>query len=222
VERVSAASPAIEYLFNDLSSGLDLSQLDDQARLVSLVTPYIERVPDGVLKQLMRHRLEGITGLSSDAVQPSARPAPPTGAGTPALTPLSRRLLACLLRSPEAIKAVDEEVRDAIAGHASTDLFAEIVKYVDDNPAVDRVELIGRWAGQPIGVELARLSERPPALSGEALSRELAEGLRNYVAQKARDQRLKLLSELKDAPSHDKLRTLHTLQKASGADSKGD
>ena len=55
LDRVADAAPAIEYLFSELSTGLDIRQLDGQARLASLVQPYIEKVPTGVLKQLMRN-----------------------------------------------------------------------------------------------------------------------------------------------------------------------
>ena len=44
--RVAAASPAIEYLFSRLGEGLDVTHLDGQAQLATLVLPLIERVPD--------------------------------------------------------------------------------------------------------------------------------------------------------------------------------
>jgi DNA primase len=62
--RLSAhAEPAIEYLFGQLSQGLDLANLDDQARLASLAMPHIDRVPEGILKQLMQNRLRTLTGF---------------------------------------------------------------------------------------------------------------------------------------------------------------
>ncbi|MGD8830427.1 MAG: DNA primase [Pseudomonadales bacterium] len=215
LRRVTDGSPAIEYLFTELSEGLDLHQLDDQARLASLVMPYIEKVPDGVLKQLMRHRLSRLTGLGTDAAPAVARPRMRARAPAPdgALSPLTRRLLSCLLRVPESLGGVEPAVRAAVAGYAADDVFAEIVTYVDQNPGVDRSELVGRWAGQPVGSELAALAAVPHTLSEEAVARELAEGLASYVAAKARDDRRRLLRELKEAPSAEKLRTLQSLIK---------
>ena len=54
--RVAGATSGIDYLFSELENGLDLSQLDDRARLASLAAPFIDRVPDGVLKMLMGNR----------------------------------------------------------------------------------------------------------------------------------------------------------------------
>ncbi len=215
LERVNDAAPAIEYLFSELASGLDVRQLDAQARLASLVLPYIEQVPNGVLKQLMQNRLTQMTGLAGAPKpaprQRSVRPVAADGG----LTPLTRRLLGHVLRVPEALQTVDADLRAAVARHADSDLFAEVVQYVDGNPGADRSELVGRWAGSPLAAEIGRLAEQPHTLPEAAVVRELAEGLQSYVSGKAREARRQLLSELKEAPSADKLKALRTLQ-ASG------
>lgn len=216
LQRVADAVPAIEYLFAELSAGLDVRQLDGQARLASLVMPYIGKVPEGVLKQLMQNRLTQLTGLSGSpapAGQALARTQPRRASPAAAtLTPLTRRLLGCLLRVPEALQSVDAEVRAAIAGYAASDPFAEVVHYVDRNPGADRSELVGRWAGSPLAAEIARLADRPHTLPEAAVARELADGLASYVAGKAREARRQLLSELQEAPSQDKLKALRALQ----------
>lgn len=212
LERVADAAPAIEYLFSELSTGLDIRQLDGQARLASLVQPYIDKVPDGVLKQLMQNRLNQITGLA-DAPKPVARARmnrPASQAG--GLTPLTRRLLGYLLRVPEALQSVDAQTRAAVGANAESDPFAEVVQYIDNNPGADRSELIGRWAGSPLAAEIGRLAQQPHTLPEEAVARELAEGLNSYVAGKVREARRALLAELKEAPSAEKLKALRSLQ----------
>ena len=212
LERVADAAPAIEYLFSELSTGLDTRQLDGQARLASLVQPYIEKVPAGVLKQLMQNRLNQITGLV-EAPKPVARsrtnrPSAQEGG----LSALTRRLLGYLLRVPEAMQSVDAETRAAVAANAETDPFAEVVQYIDAHPNADRSELVGRWAGSPLAEEIGRLAQQPHTLPEEAVARELAEGLKSYVAGKVKEQRRALLSELKEAPSAEKLQALRSLQ----------
>jgi len=212
LERVGDAAPAIEYLFSELSAGLDIRQLDGQARLASLVLPYMEKVPNGVLKQLMQHRLTQITGLEA-APKPAARPrVTRPSARDGGLTPLTRRLLGYLLRVPESLLSVDPEIRSAVIAHADVDPFAEVVKFVDDNPGADRTELVGRWAGSPLAAEIARVADQPHTLPEEAVARELQEGLEAYVAGKEKEARRQLLSDLKAAPSADKLKALRSLQ----------
>jgi len=215
--RIGQALPAIEYLFAELSAGLDLRQLDGQARLASLVMPYIDRVPEGVLKALMRNRLTQLTGLAGAGSDGAGRPMP-TRVETdrsPALTPLTRRLLGCLLRVPESLQLVPADVRAEVGRYAQEDVFAEVVKYVDDNPNTDRSELVGRWAGAPVGAELARLADAPHTLPESAVATELVDGLRSYVAAKEREARRRALLALKEAPSAEKLKALQSLRPGS-------
>ncbi len=219
LERISDAAPAIEYLFSELSTGLDTRQLDDQAKLASLVLPYIEKVPNGVLKQLMQNRLNQITGLA-DAPKPAAkarvsRPSAQEGG----LTPLTRRLLGYLLRVPEAIQRVDAETRAAVAANAESDPFAEVVQYIDSNPDADRSELVGRWAGSPLAEEIGRLAQQPHTLGEAAVAQELEEGLKSYVAGKEKEIRAALLARIKEDPSPENLQALRSLQ-ATGTTSR--
>ena len=212
LERVADAVPAIEYLFAELSAGLDTRQLDDQAKLASLVLPYIDKVPNGVLKQLMQNRLNQITGLA-EAPKPAARarvnrPSAREGG----LTPLTRRLLGYLLRVPEAIQGVDADTRAAVAANADSDPFAEVVQYIDSNPTADRSELVGRWAGSPLAGEIGRLTQQPHTLPEAAVAKELEEGLKSYVAGKQKQIRRALLARIKEDPSPENLKALRSLQ----------
>ena len=77
--RLENAVPAIEYLFGELQSGFDLNTLDDRAKLASLATPHIQRVPAGPLRELMAARLLELTGLNP---QLDAPPPEPLGRGS--------------------------------------------------------------------------------------------------------------------------------------------
>ena len=234
--RVAAASPAIEYLFSRLGEGLDVTHLDGQAQLATLVLPLIERVPDGVLKQLMRQRLESITGFSQPVAPTGGRgaakamsqgraPSPVradgvSGApGSLGFTPLTRRLLSIALREPGVVAKVERSVKDALAECATEDVFADIVSYIDKNPDVELSDVLGRWAGHAAQAEIAALSGRPLHLDSTALSGEFAEGLQRYVEQRARHGRQVLLARMKDSPSADKLEEFWALRRgASGGE----
>ena len=212
--RVSAASPALEYLFAQLSQGLDLANLDDQAKLVSLVMPFVERLPEGILQQLVRRRLTSLTGYVSAHTpvrqRSPARPAPPAAT----LSPLTRRLLRYALRAPQLVREVDEALKTAISELASADTFAEIIDYLDKNPGVDRSQILGRWAGQPIHTELAKLAQQPMELDVEAMRAEFSDGLQRYVALQARSKRRDLLAQMKEDPSREKLHRFWALKQS--------
>jgi DNA primase len=211
--RLRAASPAIEYLFTQLSENLDLAQLDGQAKLASLALPYIERVPAGILKQLMAHRLEKLTGFAAEASAKSRSVERERTRSQPArLSALARRLLHYLMQKPQLAATLDGELATDIAALAALDPFAEIVNYVVENPGVGQSEILGRYSGESIHPLLASLLSKPCSLALEAMATEFTEGLERHVALAAQAKRRQLLAELREDPSQEKLREFWSLR----------
>jgi DNA primase len=88
---IQKARPLPEYLFDHLMAQVDMETLDGRARLVGLALPLIERLPKGILQELMINRLAELTRLEkaslwniANAVAPDA--GSPTTGGTSAQT----------------------------------------------------------------------------------------------------------------------------------------
>ncbi|MBX3705055.1 MAG: DNA primase [Pseudomonadales bacterium] len=218
--RVAGALPAIEYLFDRLADGLDLASLDDRARLASLAMPHIERVPPGFLKDLMLGRLRAVTGLESRAVPrargaPARQPGRPVAAGGANPDPssalqrpggrLQERLLGYLLHKPTLLLAVAPESRARLAAHPAPDLFVEVARYLEGNPEAEPVEILGRWSGTAAHAVLVRLLQAPLALDQHALQGEFTDGVEKLIAGLAREERRRILAEMREAPSREKL-----------------
>ena len=58
--------PLSEFLFEQLSDGIDDSTADGKARLSKICAPQINRIPQGVFRQLMLEELSRRTGISAD------------------------------------------------------------------------------------------------------------------------------------------------------------
>ncbi|MCZ6709507.1 MAG: toprim domain-containing protein, partial [Gammaproteobacteria bacterium] len=208
------AVPAIEYLFDQLTIGLDLQNLDDQAKLASLAMPHIERVPDGILKQLMLNRVETLTGLRPEQSARTARVA--GGARRVAavkLSSLSRRLIAYLFKSPALVRSLDADLLVKLRDSADGDLLADMVNYIDKNPRAERPELLGRWAGHEFHEELLELADRQLDIDDAAMAAEFVDGVASHLDQARRAQRRRLLAEMKDDPSDEKFRRFWTLKR---------
>ena len=65
-ELVQKAQPLSEFLFEQLSDGIDSSTADGKARLSKVCAPQINRIPQGVFRQLMLEELSRRTGISAD------------------------------------------------------------------------------------------------------------------------------------------------------------
>ncbi len=64
--RVSNAVSLPDYFFNSQVQQVDMDTLDGKARLSMLALPFIDKIPRGVLHQLMLDRLGELTGLSTE------------------------------------------------------------------------------------------------------------------------------------------------------------
>jgi DNA primase len=60
---LQAAVSLETFLFDSVAEGLDIGSLEGRARLSKLALPYIQRLPEGVFKQLMFQELARRTGL---------------------------------------------------------------------------------------------------------------------------------------------------------------
>jgi len=56
-DRIRGARPLGEYLIDSLVEKVDLSRMDGRARLVELARPLIEKLPEGVFRQMLIDRL---------------------------------------------------------------------------------------------------------------------------------------------------------------------
>lgn len=78
------ATPLSEFFFQQLASEVDIRTMDGRARLASLAKPYLEKLPQGVFRELMRQKLGEITQLKDirleDAPPRTPEPPPPTEA----------------------------------------------------------------------------------------------------------------------------------------------
>lgn len=229
ITRLDNATPAIEYLFGELAGGFDLNAIDDRARLASLATPYINRVPAGALKDLMLTRLQRLTGLQAGQAAPSSavggQQNPSSGRRRRRSRQLAEELLAMLLKRPELLEALDAEQVDAIAGSQGAGLFGDVVKYVAAHPEAESAQILGRWSGDHHHDVLVRLCQRP----GQSTALEQTEdfrrgemadfkqGVGRLIGEHRRD-RERLVKEMREDHSQDKLARLLALRRGAEVD----
>ena len=215
--QLDHATPAIEYLFDELQAGLDLNAIDDRAKLASLAMPYIDRVPAGALQELMRARVQELSGVQT------ARSAPPEAAGFRTAGNVGRRrppgladkLLAMLVKRPELLRALPSGQAQAIIDGRGSGLFRDVVGYLAEHPDADAAQILGRWSGDRFYEELARLCEpRTTLLSAEQEAADFKDGVARLVAARRHD-RERLVEEVRKDHSKDKLARLQELKQGA-------
>lgn len=227
-QRLEGAVTATDYLFSQLSAGLDLQSLEGRARLASLAEPLIARVPEGVLKSLLRQSLAQRTGLDPaqarqgpepSAVSERAAPAPKPATGRRGRAQLGQRLLTLVLHQPELIVNLNDDIKRKIEAFASEDLFAQIVRYIDQNPNAGIGEILGAWAGEPGHQLLDSARKQPLELAAEAIAAEFQDGVDRLIQLAEDEERRTMLKEMQHAPTKETFLRFMS-RKQGGSDSQ--
>ncbi len=70
------STPLSEFFFQQLAQDVDTRTMDGRARLASLAKPYLEKLPQGVFRELMRQQLGEITQLRDIRLEETLAPTP--------------------------------------------------------------------------------------------------------------------------------------------------
>jgi len=62
-ERVQTAQALSDYFFEHVSGELNLFEMEGRAQLISKAKPYLEKLPEGVFREMMFARLKELSGL---------------------------------------------------------------------------------------------------------------------------------------------------------------
>ncbi len=77
MQRVKKAQSLPDFLFQHLQTQADISRLDGKAKLASIAQGWIDKVPEGFIKQLLYSQLSSLVGLSVEQIQSNYTPAQP-------------------------------------------------------------------------------------------------------------------------------------------------
>jgi DNA primase len=175
-EAQLAESQALsEYFFDHLSSSVDMNSIDGRARLVGLARPHLERIPEGIFRDMMFARLETLARhrvAQSVAGKASDLATPPHG-GTPQTQRTAMRLaLAHLVQNPS--RAADATNMEAFAGCdlPGFEIYRELVDFCSKSPNMTTAQLLELWRDRPALSHLEKLAIWELQGDAEHLARE--------------------------------------------------
>ena len=63
--RIQTAKALSDYFFEHISEKLNLSEMEGRAQLVGKAKPYLDKLPEGIFREMMLARLKTISGIST-------------------------------------------------------------------------------------------------------------------------------------------------------------
>ncbi len=199
--RIAAAMPLSEYLVGQLAAQVDRSSVDGRAKLAELARPLVQRVPEGVYRELLLER------LAQDVRMPAGRlaqllgledgqaPAPaPRGARRPSSAgrrPLLTQAILLVLHYPAAARGITNFAPLAALPVKGVEVLVELLQSARAEPDLTTARLVERWRDRPEGGRLAELAGAESLVTdAAAASRELRTAVDKLIAEHGPERRL--------------------------------
>lgn len=196
--RLDRAIPLSEYFLTHLSSQVDIATVDGRARFAELARPLLERIPEGVYRELLAEEVAKIVRLDpkrlTAAMAKDGRPAPK--APEPVLRPkpapgasgrgsLVRQAIRILVHHPSIapdVRIAPEELTDI--DRPGIPLLVELLNDLQENPCPHTAALLERWRGRPDFEPLAKLARAEYPVDADGAVRELEDALNQLLPER--------------------------------------
>jgi DNA primase len=145
--RVQTAQALSDYFFEHVSGGLNLSEMEGRAQLISKAKPYLEKLPEGVFKEMMFARLKDLSGsmalnVLDNAVTVGSNPKRQSQR-EPNRFSSARTAIALLLQNPRLADIVEQKNIDwSGLEFRGIELFKNILQVILDKKSVNTAVLI--------------------------------------------------------------------------------
>ena len=198
-QQIGGAVHLSDFLFDHLTSELDIDSIDGRARLVDQARPLLARLPDSVFRQLMVERLAEIartdaTRLEERLKKPAeketpkhTRPVPPSAqhSGKSAV----RDAIAILLHQPELAQQLDALPFPPSELLPGIPLLAELFELLQQRPGLTTGSVLEHWRDREEARHLSKLAQWKPLADDIDLAAELS-GHLGRIARLLAEQRI--------------------------------
>ena len=186
--RIPEALGLSTFLLHELGAQVELGTSDGRAKLITLVKPLLERLPEGVYRELLADELAAHVGMSTErfkavlqapaAVRTKDPPRPRTGNRS-----LIRKIITMIVHYPAAAGRVGRiDGLDDIQAPGA-ELLRRLLEMTTATPNLMGAQLIEAFRDDPEGRYLQRLAAEVP-LDDEAKAEEvLGDSLKRLVAR---------------------------------------
>ncbi|MEF3074263.1 DNA primase [Methylobacter sp. Wu1] len=146
-ERVQMAATLSDYFFGHFEEELNLSEMEGRAQLVGKAKPYLERLPEGVFREMMFARLKQLSGFLALDVSTNAATLRPAKENSKrqerGRLSLARVAIALLIQNPRLAELVEQREIDWCGlEFPGIDLFKSVLRMILDKQPANAAVLV--------------------------------------------------------------------------------
>ena len=221
-ERIQSGRMFSEYFFGRLSQGVDLATIEGRSGLVERARPAIQKLPQGVFRDMIEQRLSELSGLLHAGEETRLDRRPEFGgkrkaeAGQP---PSSlRTFMALLVQHPQLVEQIDSSsLQRLVAIKPHGELIRKVVEFLNTHPHATAAGLVEGFRDTETFPVIAKLAAWDTHVAADHCVETFVDHMKHLTVDRLREGRLQALiqraqnGQLTDA-ERDELRHL-TLSK---------
>ncbi|MDD2723663.1 MAG: DNA primase [Methylovulum sp.] len=171
IDCIDTSQVLSDYFFSSLTQEFNLKEMEGMALFANKANAYLEKLPDGLFREMMFSRLKGLSGISKLNVSQNAVTSVLKTKNRRAIPnehlSLARRVLALLVQNPQMINLVEQEnINWQNLRFDGAEKFRDIFQFITRETPISTAQLLEYYRGnadEPIIKQLAALniSETP-------------------------------------------------------------
>ena len=219
-ERLREATSFTDFFYSQLEIGLDMSAPEGKAALSKLAVPLINRIPEGVFKQLVIDGLSERVGLDVEKLVSASRGyqqdkrvqsnvTRPTSFTSETKPPVSRgadldsqldQAISMLLIQPELVDLFEPQEYDQLATDQAAYLLVKLVELIAQEDNLAPAKILAHFDGTPDFERMQRLSNKEQLLDVSQFADEFQGILRQQLTRLSTESEKRRIEELLRKP----------------------
>lgn len=185
--RIADATPLSRFLFDKLTSEVDMTSAGGRAQLAESAKKLLQRLPSGIFRQLLAKQLDelvGVTVVQQNTGGPAHLQRRPTGRNRYLGTmPPVRRAIALLVTNPQFACNQPLPRGWELLPQPGIPLLKELLELLQTQPNLTTAAILERWREREEGRHLGKLTATLLPLGAENQEREFHDTLESLAHQ---------------------------------------
>lgn len=159
-QRVNNALPLSKYLFQKIAEQVDMRSIDGKVRYAELLKPYLEKLPEGLFKQMLKQELDDTVGIHRPLSQPQPKPrkSQPSKTGLHTISPV-RRAIALMLHFPGLCENIEIPTALQNSDEPGIPLLNQLHAFIRTQPNPSLGSIMEHWRNLEDGVYLNKIMQ---------------------------------------------------------------
>jgi len=196
LQRLSGSMPLSDYLMKHLKEQTDISNMDGRARLAELVKPLLNKLPQGVYREMLTERLAEEVGLKRNLLEPAlaeaaekypiSRQTTRTGRPSGLRGTLVKQAIALLLHYPAQASKASLPAELPQATQRGVSLILELLEISRQHPNITTAILLERFRERPEKPHLEQLLSEEMLVTKQLAAQVLTDNLTRIISDAKR------------------------------------